>query len=292
MKGFFHILIVTAAVLGICGAAEATEIGNFSFDNSTQTIQISGSCSGYSVVIRISAVSSAEPLYTAGGECNNSQFVFEDNLGYWGLPAGEYRLVAYDANSPLSNPSEEKIFTIENLPEQYLPDDPSGEPATSTDEEPAEDEPNDHFFIRFIEILLGWLKNAVLAIKELTVDKITASSLCVGETCVNEDDFEKLIKSKNKPDNNKPEDNKPEEDIKPDEDDKPEDNKPEENNKSEAEEQTNFTEPQENSETKNEEGPPPNIISGGEDVFPSNWENKHDILPASDKVDALSVPTN
>lgn len=274
MKGFFQIFILTAAVLGICSAVKAAEIGNFSFDNSTQTLQISGVCGGSSVTIHISAVSSAEPFYTAGSECKDGQFVFNDNLGYWGLPAGEYRLVAYDANSPLSNPSEEKIFVIEIPPAEYLPDEPSGEPATSTDKEPDEDEPSNHFFVRFVNFLLEWLKNAVLKIKELTVDKITASNLCVGETCVNEDDFEKLLKSKNKPDNDTPEDNEREKDVKPDvdnqseEDVRPDENKLEEDNKPETEEQTNFTEPQDlppapSEESESSVAPTPPLESAG-----------------------------
>ncbi len=285
MKQFFQIFIISAVAFTVGAAASAAEIESFSFDNPTQTIQISGLCGGHSVTILISAASAAGPLYTAGGECRDGQFVFEDKLDYWNFPAGEYRLVTYDANSPLSNPSEEKIFTIEIPPEQYLPDEPVDGSATSTDEEPQKDEPDNHFFTQFIDILVEWLKNVILKIKELAVEKITTSNLCVGETCVNEDDLKKILESKNKQ-HNKPEENKPGEEIKP-----PEDNTTK-TDKSENEEQINFTEPQEipeakqeTPEAKNEEKPPPNIISGGEDVSPNDGENKHDILPASDAVD-------
>lgn len=197
MKIFFQIFISVAAIFGICVAARAAEITVFSFDNSTKTIQASGVCDGHSVVIHIFVASSTEPFYMAGSECAGGKFNFQDNLGYWKILPGEYRAIVYDANSPLTNPSEEKIFTVAAVAsEEYLS---SELPNNSTSTEEADKAVPENFFTQLLDAFSNWLANAVLKIKELIALKITVSDFCVGATCINEDDLKGFLKDKKNP---------------------------------------------------------------------------------------------
>lgn len=192
MKIFFQIFISVAVIFGVLSAARAAEITVFSFDSSTEVIRTNGVCGGHSVVIHIFAASSTEPFYTAGSECADGKYNFQDDLSYWKISSGEYRMIAYDANSPLSGPSEEKNFTVpEASPEQYLLPEPLNN-STSTEE--AEEAAPENFFTRFLDALLNWFADAVLKIKDLIAEKITVSNLCIGETCVNEGDLKGFLK--------------------------------------------------------------------------------------------------
>lgn len=194
---FLKIFIFLAMIFGIWNAARAAEITVFSFDDSAKIMQASGSCGGHSVAIYIFAASSTVPFYMAGSECADGRFNFQDNLNYWKILPGDYRLMVYDANSPLSNPSEEKQFIVaEALPEQYLPPEPLNN-STSTEE--AEQAAPGNFFTRFLDALLDWFADAILKIKELVSQKITVGDLCIGDTCINEGDLKGFLKEKKEP---------------------------------------------------------------------------------------------
>lgn len=107
-------LLGISTILFLPFMAGAATIENLQLTQSAKRIEIRGACDGRQVAVHIFSASAGEPFYTAGAECKNGSFNFQDDLGYWKIGTGQYRVVAYDENSPRTNPSRDEVFSIEN----------------------------------------------------------------------------------------------------------------------------------------------------------------------------------
>lgn len=94
--------------------ARAAFVESLELKPENKNITITGACEGRAVAVHIFQPNASDPFYTAGTECKNGVFNFNDDLGYWKINQGSYRVVVYDENSPLSNPSPAEEFRIEN----------------------------------------------------------------------------------------------------------------------------------------------------------------------------------
>lgn len=61
-------------------------------ENGPNKIKISGECQGENVAVLVYPQNSGEPVYSAGAECENGRFSFQDDLSSWNIPEGSYRL--------------------------------------------------------------------------------------------------------------------------------------------------------------------------------------------------------
>jgi len=171
--------------------ARAVTIEKFELEPAGKKIKIAGSCLDGPLAVRIFPAAASQPLYTAGAKCQDNKFDFADDLGYWQIPAGDYRLKIADSEA------EFKIESLEMAAPLAAPEIIESSSSTSEEQPPAESsgEPDSftEFLAKIIAALLDWFKEAAIKIKELMVDKITTPELCLGETCLMESQLKELL---------------------------------------------------------------------------------------------------
>lgn len=199
------ILILVLLAEGSGSLARAATIDKIEIEAGGKKIAIIGSCFGQSAAVRILSATSSEPFYTAGSPCRDHKFDFQDDLSYWKLPPGPYRVRIYDDNGPLTSPSSEETFSLDQIPPEAQAN--SNEPVTietpyQTLDEGTEQAPNHSevdmvqapgFLSRIIAAIVDWFKSAIVMIKELVAEKITTPEICLGETCLIENQLKELL---------------------------------------------------------------------------------------------------
>lgn len=203
-------LIVFILLFLLLGKARAADISDWEFRQDVKQIRLNGSCKNKQLTVQVFFASSSAPFYTAGAFCQNDRYAFQDDLGYWKIAAGAYRVAVED---DAVDSSAEKEFIVEDLavlPPTVAPPSNSSsgtaeillvadsETASTTAEIFTSDEPSSGFLARIIEAIVNWLKSAVLAIKELVVEKVTTPELCLGKTCIVEDQLKDLLGGKSR----------------------------------------------------------------------------------------------
>ncbi|MEA3272155.1 MAG: hypothetical protein U9P90_00630 [Patescibacteria group bacterium] len=189
----------------------AATIENFNFDTASKIIEIDGFCEGHAVSIHIFTDFNLEDIkYSSDVNCENNEFYFQDNLIFWEMPPGEYLVRVYDANSPLSNPSEDRQIVIESIPNGNILDELE---SNKENQENASEDISDDFLNRFITFFIDWIRGIFITIKEIATEKITTSNLCIGNTCIEEEDLKGFLMEKNNHNNKEEQQQFSEEDV-------------------------------------------------------------------------------
>jgi hypothetical protein len=197
-------VIIILLVSGKGLLAQAATIEKIEID-SNKKIKITGACNGGVLNTQIFSATSSQPFYTAGANCHENKFEFEDNLGYWKIPDGDYSIAVIDKDDNLVN-SSAATFTIQSVvplasdasiiePAIDLENNPSviSENDTANIEITNQGEASDGLFAQIINFLVEWFKSAIVMIKELVVEKVTTPELCLGNTCIIEDQLKGLL---------------------------------------------------------------------------------------------------
>ncbi len=211
-KNYLGAAAILVLVLGGGGSlARAATIEKIEIESGSKKIKIIGSCLDQNAAVHIFSATSSESFYTAGSLCRDNKFYFQDDLGYWKLPPGAYRVRVVDENSPLTHLAPEETFSIENAPPETQTNsittetpyqtlgDGAGQASSHSEVDLAQvdkeaglaDAPG--FLSRIINAIADWFKSAIVMIKELVAEKITTPKICLGETCLMESQLKELL---------------------------------------------------------------------------------------------------
>lgn len=192
-------------ILILANPANTAEIQKLDSGGKAKKIEIKGFCGGAQVAVRLYREDSDTPIYSAGRECANGEFNFKDDLEYWRIPSGIYKVSVSDEDG-----STEETLLIGGAENSAPVEQAQTNTATATNEafeveinaaspEGSEviGEPQETagFWARIFRAIVDWLQDAIVRIKEIVAEKITTPKLCLGETCIMESQLKELLKS-------------------------------------------------------------------------------------------------
>lgn len=207
------IIILLASGRGLLARAATIEKIEIDLD---KRITVMGICNSGVLNVQIFSASSSQPFYTAGAVCQENKFEFQDDLGYWKIPDGDYSVAILGKDENFVN-SSTATFTIQsvvppasdaNIVEPAIDLENSSVSVQENEEAPTTptpllgqegiSTPPEGLFAQIINFLVEWFKSAVIMIKELVVEKISTPELCLGKTCIIEDQLKDLLGGKQK----------------------------------------------------------------------------------------------
>lgn len=76
---------------------------------------IEGSCDKADITIYLYPKDKTESVYSGSAECKDGKFSLKDDLGYWNLPKGEYKVVVGESGKPKDMSKQSTVIIKERL---------------------------------------------------------------------------------------------------------------------------------------------------------------------------------
>jgi len=84
-------------------------------DSGVNELKVSGECDGREVTVYLYPNDGGEPIYSAGAECKNGKFEFEDDLNHWNILNNSYRVVVGEGQDNPDFSKKEEMFVGQNI---------------------------------------------------------------------------------------------------------------------------------------------------------------------------------
>lgn len=190
-NGIKYVSIIVVAFLFLEVGALPVLAANWQREEAgTNKLKVKGDCSGGEVTIYLYPKSGGDSIYSAGAECKNGRFKFEDDLTPWNIPDNSYKVVVGKGQG---NPDFSKVEELSVW--QRIEDALSSVFNPGPQEPPPSSDPNEPFvqasgnFSSNLQGLSGSLDSMKQLLSDTTypsaVRAILSSFLTTIETAVN-----------------------------------------------------------------------------------------------------------